>query len=598
MPMTDSVSPSPATPGAPDDPARRSVTGARWHVAPVAPDRVRRLAERTGLSDVAARCLALRFDGDDLPSADLLHPSLDHLHDPLRMRNMEAALDRLDHALRTGESVRVVTDYDVDGTTSSLILQAALKLRNPDLPVSYHIPNRFEEGYGFSVQAARKAADDGVGLIVTADIGVRDHAAVAAARERGVEVLVCDHHLPAGESVPEDALVLCPPQEGCDYPNAALAACGVSLKLAQGLLQHHHRAWDRVLLSLLKLASIGTVADMVPLNTLENRAIVSMGLSQLNEGRHHAGLTSLLRVAGLGDKSVRTSDLGFRIGPRINAAGRVADAKLVVELLNCRDPDRARQLASRLDALNTERRDIQRTLVREALARIDGDPTPWVLLAGAEEEGWHRGVVGIVAARIKEQVHRPTAVVSIQGDRAVGSVRSLPGVHAVRALDSASDLLVKYGGHPMAAGFTVPTDRLDALRDRLSAWVEAQVDTADLAPVRRIDAVVHPDRLGEGLMQDLVRLGPFGQANPRPVLQIPGVQVRDARLLGADKKMLKVKIPRSSGPWLEAIWWGGNAHREALCSGPHDLLGHLGINEWRGRRTLQLEIKDARATAV
>ena len=573
---------------------QRSLSGARWQLRPVDARRVAALAERTGLSNVAARCLALRFDGDDLPSTDLLRPSLEHLHDPLKMRNMAAALDRLDHAIRRGESVRVVTDYDVDGTTSSLILQAALRLRNRDLPVSYHIPNRFEEGYGFSVQAANRAADDGVGLIVTADIGVRDHTAVAAARDRGVDVLVCDHHLPAGESVPEDALVLCPPQEGCDYPNAALAACGVSLKLAQGLLQHHHRAWDRVLLSLLKLASIGTVADMVPLNTLENRAIVSLGLMQLNQGRHHPGLAQLLQVAGLGDKAVRTSDLGFRIGPRINAAGRVADAKLVVELLNCRDPERARQLASRLDALNTERRDIQRRLVREATERIAGNPTPWVLLAGDEDEGWHRGVVGIVAARVKDEVHRPTAVVSIQGDRAVGSVRSMPGIHAVEALDSASDLLVKYGGHPMAAGFTVPTDKLDALRDRLSAWVEDHVDPGLLVPRRSVDAVVEADRLGEGLMQDLARLGPFGQANPRPALLVPEVQVRDARLLGADKNMLKVKIPRGGGPWLEAIWWGGATHIDALTSAPHDFLGHLGINEWRGRRTLQLEIRDAR----
>ncbi len=573
---------------------RLSVTGARWAMVEVDEGRVAALAERTGLSDAAARCLASRFDGDDLPSQELLRPSLEHLHDPMAMRNMEAALSRLDHALRHGERMRVVTDYDVDGTTSSLLLQAALRLRNPDLPLDYHIPNRFEEGYGFSVQAAEKAADDGVGLLVTADIGVRDHAAVAAARARGVDVLVCDHHLPAGEQVPDDAIVLCPPQEGCAYPNPALAACGVSLKLAQGLLQHHHRSWDKILLSLLKLAAVGTVADMVPLNTLENRAIVSLGLEQLNVGRHHAGLAALLKVAGVSDQSIRTTDLGFRIGPRINAAGRVADAKLVVELLNTRDPEQAGALAGRLDALNTERRDIQRTLVAEALQRIGDDPPPWVLLAGKEDDGWHRGVVGIVAARIKDQTHRPTAIVSIQGDRAVGSVRSLPGIHAVRALDSAADLLVKYGGHPMAAGFTVPVEHLDALHERLSAFVEANVDQATLVPRRRIDAVVPPGRLGEGLHQDLARLGPYGQANPRPLLMVPAVQVQRARLLGKEQRMLKVEVPREGGRPIEAIWWGGHEHIEALQQAPHDLLGHLGVNEWRGRRTLQLELKDAR----
>jgi single-stranded-DNA-specific exonuclease len=573
---------------------RRSLTGALWALVEVDEGRVSQLAGATGLSMPAARCLASRFDGDTLPSDDLLRPSLEHLHDPLGMRNMEAALDRLGHALARGERVRVVTDYDVDGTTSSLLLQAALRLRNPDLPLDYHIPNRFEEGYGFSVQAAKKAADDGVGLIVTADIGVRDHAAVAEARARGVDVLVCDHHLPAGASVPDDAIVLCPPQQGCAYPNAALAACGVSLKLAQGLLQHHHKAWDRILLSLLKLAAVGTVADMVPLNTLENRAIVTLGLQQLNEGRHHAGLTSLLKIAGLEERSVRTTDLGFRIGPRINAAGRVADAKLVVELLNTRDPDRAHELSQQLESLNTSRRDIQRSLVKEALAQLPDPPPPWVLLAGEEDAGWHRGVVGIVAARVKDEVHRPTAIASIQGNRAVGSVRSLPGVHAVRALDSAADLLVKYGGHPMAAGFTVPLEHLEALKQRLCDYVEAHHDTDTLVPRRRIDAVVSPDRLGEGLHQDLARLGPYGQANPRPLLMVPGVRVKGARLLGRDQQMLKLFVPRDGGGSVEAIWWGGHEHLHALQERPHDLLGHLGVNEWRGRRTLQLELKDAR----
>ncbi len=589
--------PSP-DPAADQSHAPRSAMGARWALRPVDEVRVEQLSRRTGLSGTAARCLALRFDGDELPTGDVLNPTLEHLHDPMAMRNMTEALDRLEHTIRTGEPVRVVTDYDVDGTTSSLILQAALKLRNPDLPVSYHIPNRFAEGYGFSVTAAEKAADEGVGLIVTADIGVRDHAAVAAAKARGVDVLVADHHLPAGASVPEGATVLCPPQQGDTYPNRSLAACGVSLKLAHGLLQHHHRSWDKVLRSLLKLAAVGTVADMVSLGTLENRAIVTMGLQELSTGQHHAGLRELLRVSGLEERAIIASDLGYRIGPRINAAGRVDDASLVVELLNTRDPERARQLAGRLEALNTERKDIQRTLVKEALRRVGDEPTPWVLLAGPEEEGWHRGVVGIVAARVKEEVNRPTAVVSIQGDRAVGSVRSIPGVHAVAALDSASDLLVKYGGHPMAAGFTVPTDKLDELRDRLSAWVLEHVDDELFVPVTEVDAVVPVERLGEGLFQDLARLGPFGQGNPRPVLWVPGVKAERTRLIGKEGTVLKVWLGRGPGSEpLEGIWWSGAPFQELFEAGPVDLVGHLGVNEYRGRRTLQLEIRDVRPSA-
>jgi single-stranded-DNA-specific exonuclease len=343
--------------------------------------------------------------------------------------------------------------------------------------VSYHIPSRFDEGYGFSVRAAQQAAEDGVGLVVTADIGVRDHAAIEAARSRGLGVLVCDHHLPAGAAVPQDAIVLCPPQAGDAYPNRSLAACGVSLKLAQALLREHPKR-DGVIRSLLKLAAIGTVADMVSLGTLENRAIVALGLRELAQGPHHPGLQALLEVSGLtgGDARIDEAALGFRIGPRINAAGRVAEATLVVQLLTERDPARARALAERLDALNTERRDIQKRLVEGCLAAIPDPPPPFVLLSGREDEGWHRGVVGIVASRVKDELERPVAVVSIQGEWAVGSVRSVGGVHAVRALDSVSDLLAKYGGHPAAAGFTVRTADLDALRERLSAFV------AEVAP--------------------------------------------------------------------------------------------------------------------
>ena len=573
-----------------------SLLGARWAVQPADADRVAGIAARTGMSAAAARCLALRFDGEDLSARERLNPSIDHLHDPLRMRNMDAALDRLDRALARGEKVRVVTDYDVDGTTSSLILQAALKLRRPDLDVSYHIPNRFDEGYGFSVHAARTAAADGIGLLVTADIGVRDHAAVAAARERGVDVLICDHHLPAGAAVPEDALVLCPPQQGDTYPNRSLAACGVSLKLAQGLLAGKHRSWDLVLRSLLKLAAVGTVADMVSLGTLENRAIVALGLDELNRGRHHPGLAELLRVAGLTDRAISTSDLGYRIGPRINAAGRIADAKLVVELLNCRDPLAARALAAQIEAHNTERKDIQRRLVKEALEQLGDQVPPFVLLAGPEEAGWHRGVVGIVAARVKDEVHRPTAIVSIQGDFAVGSVRSIPGVHAVQALDAVADRLVKYGGHPMAAGFTVPTVHLAEVHARLAAWVAERVPDADLAPTLEVDAVVPAADLGEGLLSDLQRLGPFGQGNPEPRLWVPDVRAVDVGVRGADQSLLKFRFARG-GPPVEAIWWSGAPYQAAIEAGPVDVVGRLSSNEWRGRRTVQLEIDDARPAA-
>ncbi|MEQ1508138.1 MAG: single-stranded-DNA-specific exonuclease RecJ [Myxococcota bacterium] len=579
-----------------DQAERRSLTGARWALSEVGSTRVESLRSTTGLSPAAARVLALRWDGAEEPAdpSRWLAPSFDHLHDPFAMRNMDAAIDRLRSALRRREKIRVVTDYDVDGTTSSLILQAALRMVEPAVEVSWHVPNRFDEGYGFSVRAATEAARDGIGLLVTADIGVRDHAAVHAAREAGVDVLICDHHLPAGASVPEDATVLCPPQRGCAYPNRALAACGVSLKVAHALLAGHPKR-DAVLRSMMKLAAIGTVADMVSLGTLENRAIVALGLQELNKGPHAPGLQALIEVCRLGPGTIDESSLGYRIGPRINAAGRVADAGLVIELLGTRDPEVARARAQQLDALNTERRDLQKRLVAEALDAIGDAPDPFVVLAGMEDAGWHRGVVGIAASRIKDQVERPVAVVSIQGELAVGSVRSIPGIHAVQALDAVSDLLLKFGGHPAAAGFTVRTADLDQLRARLGAWVTERVPVGELVPLRRADVVVPSVELTDRLHDELVRLGPFGTGNPAPALIVPGVRPFAVQVKGADGALLKFLVARDGERAMEAVWWDAAAQASALQSQPVDLLATLGEHVWQGERRLQLEIKDARA---
>lgn len=572
--------------------ASTSFTGARWSSLPVPADHLEWLrTNHPRLSPIAARCLAIRW-GNEPRREGWLTPSVEQLHDPHAMTHMDAAVDRLRRAAGDKQRIRVVTDYDVDGTTSSLILQAALRLTAPELDVDYHIPDRFTEGYGFSVAAADAAADAGIHLVVTADIGVRDHKAVARARERGVDVLVCDHHLPEGAAVPDGAIVLCPPQVGCGYPNRALAACGISLKVAQALLARHPKR-DAVVRSMLKLAAIGTVADLVPLTTAENRAIVALGLAELNRGGHGHGLQALLTAARL--DSVDETDLGYRIGPRINAAGRVADAKLVVRLLTSRDPAEAAKLAAEIEHHNTERKALQDRLVERVLAELSaGEPDPFVVVAGPEHEGFHRGVVGIVAARVKEVFHRPAAVVSIQGDRAVGSIRSVPGVHAVRALDSARDLLEKYGGHPVAAGFTVPTDRLDELRRRLSAFVRAEAAPDALDHVLEVDAWVAPGDLGEALLADLQALGPFGQGNPRPRLVLRGVR---PTYVEARPKMLKFGIPRPGGASIEGIWWSAPIARSALEAGPVDLYGELSEHRWNGSRRLRFTVADARVSS-
>lgn len=506
------------------------------------------------------------------------------LHDPSSLLGLAPALERLARARRDGESIRLVTDYDVDGTTSCLILHAALD-RLGGARISYHIPDRFTEGYGLSARAVDQAVADGVHLIVTADIGVRDHATVARAKAAGVDVIVCDHHLPSGESVPADAVaVLCPPQPGCAYPNKALAACGVSLKLATALLAADPRR-DELLESMLKLAAIGTVADVVDLANPENRAIVTLGLRGLNRGPHAPGLAALLKVAGATVGEITAETLGWRVGPRINAAGRLADASAVVRLLRERDTASALAQAARLDELNRERQDIQERLVETVLARVPDPPPAFVVVAGPEDEGFHKGVVGIVAAKVRERLNRPVAIVAVQGALATGSVRSVPRVHATRALDSVAGMLHRHGGHAAAAGFTVDADRVEELGRQLSAFVVAHGGDEALVAEEWIDAVVDPPEVDLRLIADLARLEPTGKGNESARLVVRG---RPTELT-----ILKDRHVRFRLGGLKCMWWDGADRLDWLAT-TTEVLGRPSVNTWNGRSDAQFIVDDVR----
>jgi len=561
-----------------------SLTGQRWALAPADTDHALALSESLDISPVVARCLSLRSPQER--AQRWLNPCIDDLHNPMEMAGMAAAVARIHQGIAEGHRVRIVTDYDVDGTTSSLILQNTLRLLGARDRVDYHIPDRMDEGYGFSVRAAEAAASDGIDLIITADIGVRDHEAVSAAHARGVDVLICDHHLPAGALVPSEAFaVLCPPQADCSYPNPALAACGVSLKLAQALLQDHPRL-DAIIHSMLKVAAIGTVADVVDLSTPENRAIVHLGLESLRTGPHSPGLQALLDVADLG-AGITAEDLGFRIGPRINAAGRLAQANAVIALFGCPDPAQARAQAQDLDRLNRERQVIQRKMVTECIDRLP-DPAPaFTVLWGPESEGWHRGVVGIVAAKVRDHTHRPAAIVAVSGEEARGSVRAPPGIHAVSALDSVQDLLDAYGGHPAAAGFSTRSAHLPELARRLDHFVQEHAASEDLVPSLLVDALCDPAELGADLATGLARLAPFGKGNPAPILQLPPIRPTQIRPMG--DRHLRMRLGA-----VDAVWWGGAQYQAALDQ-EVELVGTLGFNDWRGQRTVRFTIKDGRS---
>jgi single-stranded-DNA-specific exonuclease len=333
----------------------------------------------------------------------------------------------------------------------------------------------------------------------------------------------------------------------------------------------------------------------VPLSTPENRAIVSLGLRELNAGHHNAGLAALLEACRVTPGEITESELAFRVAPRINAAGRVATAARVVDLLTSTDPQKARRLANDLEALNQERREIQQHLVERALAAAAASTDAFVVVAGPEEEGWHRGVIGIVAARLKDEVHRPVAVVSIQGELAVGSVRSVPGIHAVRALETAEDILARFGGHPAAAGFALPVGRLDELRRRLSAYVEEHAGSEPMEPEQLVDATVTPDEIDDVLFAQLSGMSPFGIGNPEPRLLMRAPRPLGLRRMGKDARHLTWQVPRRVGGSLDVVWWGRAEWGDRIAGGAVELLGKLEARFYGGRRGLRFVVTDARS---
>lgn len=577
----------------------QSFKRARWDVAEIDEREVLRLARAIDVSGPVARILLARGFKDPVAAREFLSPSLaSHLHDPSEMFGMETAVARIRGAIERDESIRIVSDYDVDGTTASVILQHTLRLLGAGERISYHIPSRFDEGYGFSVAAAERAAADGASVVVTCDIGVRDHRAVDRATDLGIDVIVCDHHLPPGEDVPSRAFaVLCPKQDRCDYPNPELAACGLALKVAQALLADHPRR-DELIASLVKIAAIGTVADMVGLNTSENRAIVAVGLAGLSRPSRNFGLTALLEVSGVGNRPVTTADCGFKLGPRINAAGRLAAATTVIELFNATSAEGAATIANELNRLNTERQQVQQKLVERVLGDLSavGRNMPFVaLFAGEEADGWHRGVVGIVASKVVDMVNRPAFIVAVD-DEGVGrgSARSAAGIHLVRALESCADILVKFGGHAAAAGFTVHRDKIDELRARLSTHVEATLASEeDLAPRFRVDATMGADEVTLDAARDLSRLEPHGIGNPKPLFLVESAVVRRSFVM--KDRHLKLVLAGGDGRGVEAVWWDGASFAANCPNGiALDLVVQCGLNEWQGSVKPQLTVKDAR----
>lgn len=464
-----------------------------------------------------------------------LSPSIAHLHPPEQMAGLPAAVDRINAAIDRKEPILIYGDYDVDGTMAVIILKTAIELCGGS--ADFHVPHRIQEGYDMRDDVIERAAASGIRLIISVDMGIRAFGPAETAHRLGVDLIVTDHHLPGADGVPKALAVINPNQHGCSYPYKQLCGAGVAFKLAQGLMQRRLEGKDhnKLLLSFMKVVAIATIADAVPL-TGENRVFASLGLDALRKAVN-PGLRALLEAARISPNRPPTSgEVGFRIAPRINAAGRMDVARDVIELFSVKDVARAKELAAKLDQLNTDRQEEERRILRLVEERFASEAALCdAYCIVVDGDGWHRGVIGITATRIVERYNRPTIVISREGEEAFGSGRSIRAFHLLEALEACGTLFTRYGGHSHACGFAMPVGNVAELRARLDQFARTRLTLADFDPILELDAEVSLADVTPELYKALEMLEPYGMSNPEPVFAASAVQ------LVAPPKILKEK---------------------------------------------------------
>ncbi len=508
-------------------------------------------------------------------------PSLDDLHDAAGIHGIDSACERIFRAVRDRETIVIYGDYDVDGVTSIVLLQTVLRSIGAD--PAFVVPHRLVDGYGLKMEVLERVlVDQNVRLVITVDCGITSIEPVRLAIERGIDVIITDHHLPPGV-LPEAAAVLNPKQEGCAYPFKELAGVGVAFKLCCELIR---RSGKKISIeSLLKIAAIGTVADVAPLIG-ENRVIARLGLDGLADTRN-LGLRALLRRLGLQGRPLRASDVGFKIGPRINAAGRLASADTAIRLFAATDDEQAWAICAELDRLNAERQEIEAQVRETASQQIRGDERILVL-AG---EKWHKGVLGLTAGRIAQQLHRPTLAISLDGDRAVGSGRSIPTINLHEQLSAVADLFTHFGGHEFACGFSLPSANVAELRHRLGARFAA-LDEGLFRRDAHVDGCVTLAEVNRDFVLEHEMLQPFGAGNTQPLFVIRRASVTAKRLFAEDCCELKMQDETGSGA--AVLWPSVKQLAPAINGVPLDFLVQIEADEWSdiGGR---MSIADARA---
>ncbi|WP_102263700.1 single-stranded-DNA-specific exonuclease RecJ [Mesobacillus jeotgali] len=504
-------------------------------------------------------------------------------HDPFLLKNMDKAVERINKAIETQEPILVFGDYDADGVSSTTVLMKALAELGAN--ADYYIPNRFTEGYGPNEKAFRSAADSGVGLIITVDTGISALHEATVAKDLGVDLIITDHHEP-GPVLPDAFAIIHPKLDDSVYPFKDLAGVGVAFKVAHALL-------GRVPEHLLEFAAIGTIADLVPLLG-ENRLIALRGIEKLKSSQT-PGLNALLKLAKTDRAAIDEETIGFMIGPRVNAAGRLGSADPAVQLMMTSDPEEAMMLAEEIDSINKERQNIVSQIAEEAVAEVEmyyPIEENSVLVVG--KEGWNAGVIGIVASKLVEKYYRPTIVLSFDKEKglAKGSARSIAGFDLFKNLSTCRDILPHFGGHPMAAGMTLNLNDVDDLRSRLNSLAKEQLKEEDLIPVSHIDARIDVKEITIETINELGMLSPYGVSNPKPKVLIDGANISTLRKIGADQSHLKLAL-EEEGNVIDGIGFGfGHLHDHISPSSKLSVIGELSINEWNNIKKPQIFLRD------
>jgi single-stranded-DNA-specific exonuclease len=561
----------------------------RWTIRKHDANAVNTLAAELSVKPLVAALLISR--GHDTPekAREFLNPSPEHLHEPFLMHGMRAAVDRVKRAVENKEKILIWGDLDVDGTTGTVLLRKTFSLLG--LETSYHITNRFTENRGINFDPLEVARAKGHTLLVSVDTGTSNYDEVRRAKEIGMETIICDHHeIKDDTNLPPAVALINPFHPDSQYPDDNLAGVGVAFKLAHALLREF--GLESEIPGLLKIAAIGTVADVVNL-TGENRAIVALGLIDLVK-TDNWGLKALMEVADC--RSDMTSmHIGFRIGPRINAAGRMEVGTHVVELLESDNFTDARRIAALLDSRNRDRQKVQQEVTEKALLEALSFPdSNFIVVAG---EGWHKGVVGLAASRVAEKFYRPTIVFSLEDGIATGSARSIKGFDLFEALGTASDLLESFGGHVAAAGMKAKQRNIEALRARLDRYADEKLSVDERVPELTIDALVTSNTLSLSLVDDLEAFEPFGAGNPKPVFLTRNLILRDEPFVMKEKH-LKLKVIGEGNRQFEAVWWDGvvKSIGQTLKANSRIELAYVAeANTWQGNTRLQLVVEDLRA---